>query len=192
MGNIILASASHRRIELLNQIGAKFKVQPSNIDESAVSIKGSPTEKAEKLSLMKAIDVAGNNDKSLIIGADTIVLIDGEILGKPKNQEDAFRMLSMLGGRAHFVITGVAVLDSSSGAYRVGHEITKVFFSNLEPEKIRAYIDTGEPEGKAGAYAIQGIGALLVEKIEGCYFNVVGLPLFKVSSMLEEFGKKLL
>jgi len=192
MRNIILASASYRRIELLNQVGARFKVQPSGIDELGISLEGSPEENVEKLSLMKAMDVAGDNEMCLVIGADTVVFIDGEVLGKPKNQEDAFRMLSMLSGREHLVITGVGVYNSESRAYRVGHEITKVFFSNLEPERIKAYIRTGEPEGKAGAYAIQGVGALLVEKIEGCYFNVVGLPLFRVSNMLEEFGEKLL
>lgn len=192
MKPIILASASPRRKELLSQAGIPFVVQPSGVDEGAAVLTGSPAKKAETLAYLKAADVAQGYSEGLILGADTIVVLDDEIFGKPENEEDAFNMLTRLSGREHHVITGVALVDAGTGEVKTGSEITKVRFAQLSPEEIRHYISTGEPEGKAGAYAVQGIGALLVEGIQGCYANVVGLPLMKLRKMLEEFGNYLL
>lgn len=191
MKSIVLASASPRRSDLLRQIGVDFRVLPSNIEEM-LPHGMHPGEAVEELALKKALSVSENlKDGSLVIGADTIVVKD-DILGKPSDEYDALRMLHILEGDMHEVLTGVAIVDLSTMEYIKGHEKTKVFMKNLTDEKIKAYIDTGEPMDKAGAYGIQGKGALLVEKIEGCYFNVVGLPLGKLSEMLEYFGVKVL
>lgn len=191
MKSIVLASASPRRSDLLRQIGVDFRVLPSNIEE-VLPHGMHPAEAVEELALKKALSVSENlKDGSLVIGADTIVVKD-DILGKPSDEYDALRMLHILEGDIHEVLTGVAVVDLSTMKYIKGHEKTKVFMKSLTDEKIKAYIDTGEPMDKAGAYGIQGKGALLVEKIEGCYFNVVGLPLGKISEMLEYFGVKVL
>lgn len=192
MEPIILASASPRRRELLTQIGIPFEVRPSEIDESKVALEGHAWQKAEKLACIKALDIAEKAGSGLILGADTIVVVDDCIFGKPKDENDAFKMLSKLKGREHFVITGIAVADSCNAEVKTSHEITKVVFSDLGEDEIKAYINSGEPFGKAGAYAIQGIGSLLVEKIEGCYFNVVGLPLARLKKLLEEFGVNIL
>ncbi|KYH34476.1 septum formation protein Maf [Clostridium tepidiprofundi DSM 19306] len=186
--DIILASASPRRKELLDQIGVSFKVIPSKVDENFDMLKGTIESKVEELAYIKAKEVAQKVNKGLILGADTIVVIDEEILGKPLNDEDAFNMLSRLSGREHKVITGIALIDVDNNRHRVTHESTKVIFDTLTKERIIEYIKTGEPNGKAGAYAIQGRAAVFVKKIEGCYFNVVGLPISKVNSILKEFG----
>lgn len=187
MEPIILASASPRRRELLTQARIPFVIQPSDFDE-ALEMTGSPAEIAEALAYCKALDVAEKTTGSLVLGADTIVVLDDVIFGKPADDGEAFKMLSNLSGREHSVITGIALIDSDKGTVRKGHEITKVRFAELTPEEIRYYISTGEPEGKAGAYAVQGIGAMLVEGIEGCYANVVGLPLMRLRKMLEYFN----
>jgi septum formation protein len=192
MNKIILASASPRRSELLARVGINFEIQPSLIDESSIEITGSPEQKAMQLALLKARDVAKSLEKGIVLGADTIVVLDGEIFGKPKDNEEAFLMLSNLSGRSHTVITGVAIVNAENGLNKVSFEATKVTFSHLTPSRIQAYISTGEPWGKAGAYAVQGKGSLFIERIEGCYFNVVGLPLARVGKMLEEFGISLL
>jgi septum formation protein len=192
MDKIILASASPRRSELLTRIGVHFEICPSLIDESDIKIKGSPGQKAMQLALLKALDVAKSSEKGLILGADTIVVLDGEIFGKPKDNEEAFRMLSNLSGRSHTVITGIAIVNAENGLNKVSFETTKVTVSHLTPSQIQAYISTGEPQGKAGAYAVQGKGSLFIERIDGCYFNVVGLPLARMRKMLEEFGVALL
>jgi septum formation protein len=188
MEELILASASPRRKELLQQVRIPFVIQPSEVDETIVVLEGSPAEKAERLAHTKAVDVAARNGKGLVLGADTIVELDHIIYGKPADSEDAFRMLSKLSGRQHSVITGIAVIDCSTGICRIAHEITRVTFAKLAEKEINAYIATGEPFGKAGAYAIQGFGALLVEGISGCYANVVGLPIMRLRKVLEEFG----
>ena len=191
MKEIVLASASPRRLELLKQIGLEFSVFPSDIDER-IDIDSTPEEAVQSLSFRKAVDVAGKLQNSpLVIGADTIVFKDS-ILGKPENEDHAFRMLKMLQGGWHEVITGITVIDSSNGNHLSGYEKTRVKMRKLSDGMISSYIHTGEPLDKAGAYGIQGMGALLVEKIEGCYFNVVGLPLLKLSLMLEKFGVNIL
>lgn len=187
MPRIILASASPRRRELLTQIGLEFTVVPSTVAETGVL---SPPEKtAEHFAAIKAQDVAGRSaGNGYVIGADTIVVVDGSIYGKPSNQQDARRMLKCLQGRTHQVVTGLAVIRLSDGKMLVGHETTTVYMRTLTLEEINAYIITGEPMDKAGAYAIQGRGAAFIPEIHGCYFNVVGLPLVRMLSMLSELG----
>jgi septum formation protein len=188
MDAIILASSSPRRRELLSQAGIPFVVMPGKVEEDKVELSGTPGQKAEHLAYVKALDVAKNVENGLVLGADTIVVCEGEIFGKPIDEADARRMLESLSGREHLVITGVALIDTGNGAVKQGFETTRVRFSKLTSQEIQAYINTGEPYGKAGAYAVQGKGALLVESLNGCYFNVVGLPLQKVAKMLKEFG----
>jgi septum formation protein len=184
---IILASGSPRRRELLTGLGLPFKVQPSSGDES-VPVGISPREMVEMLAIRKAESVSREHDQGIVIGSDTIVVIDNEVLGKPKDQADAFNMLSKLQGRTHIVFTGLAVVDASNGRSKVAYSSTEVTIKPLSEEQITRYIATGEPNDKAGSYAIQGLGATLVEKINGDYFTVVGLPVGLLSDMLSEFG----
>lgn len=188
--SIILASNSPRRRELLAQIGIRdFQILSPDVDE-AVESGLSPARMVEALSLRKARAAAGRaGAQDLIIAADTVVALDGRVLGKPRDQEEAFAMLSALSGREHRVYTGVTVLGGGRAATE--HEETAVAFRALSPEEIRDYIATGEPMDKAGAYGIQGVGALLVQGIRGDYCNVVGLPLFRLGRMLSGFGVKL-
>ena len=188
---IILASNSPRRKELLGQIGlTDFKVSAPNVDES-VEDGLSPAEIVEELSLRKARAAAkraGPDD--VIIAADTVVAVDGQVLGKPRSEAGAFEMLRKLSGREHQVYTGVTVMQG--GRAVTEHEETVVTFRALSDEEIWGYIATEEPMDKAGAYGIQGIGALLVSGIRGDYSNVVGLPVFRLGRMLAGFGVKLL
>lgn len=188
--SIILASNSPRRRELLAQIGIRdFQILSPDVDE-AVEPGLSPARMVEALSLRKAQAAAGRaGADDLIIAADTVVALDGRVLGKPQDQGEAFAMLSALSGREHRVYTGVTVLGGGQAATE--HEETAVTFRALSPEEIRDYIATGEPMDKAGAYGIQGVGALLVQGIRGDYCNVVGLPLFRLGRMLSGFGVKL-
>ena len=193
MYEIVLASASPRRREILEGLGISFRVAPSGADEDIPE--GTPPYLAvERLSLLKAADVAKDEKKNaLVLGADTVVVLDGEILGKPKDEEDAVRMLTALSGREHSVLTGISVIRRSDGKGVSVYEETKVKFLELSKEQIKSYVKTGEPMDKAGAYAIQGKGSLLVEKIDGDYFNVVGLPVCRLSKMLaEEFDYELM
>lgn len=184
--DVILASASPRRRELLALLFRDFRVVPSQFDESLVPPELGPADHVHHSALMKARDVADTHPDSLVIGADTIVVIDGAILGKPANRADAIRMLEMLSGKTHQVYTGVALIHQ--GVERTGVECTDVDFADLDDEIIVRYVDTGEPLDKAGGYAIQGKGVVLIESIRGCYPNVVGLPLAMLSNLLVEFG----
>ena len=188
--SIILASNSPRRRELLAQIGIRdFQILSPDVDET-VEPGLSPARMVETLSLRKAQAAAGRaGAEDLILAADTVVALDGRVLGKPRDQEEAFAMLSSLSGREHRVYTGVTVLRGGQAATE--HEETAVAFRALSPEEIRDYIATGEPMDKAGAYGIQGVGALLVQGIRGDYCNVVGLPVFRLGRMLSGFGVKL-
>ena len=188
--SIILASNSPRRRELLAQIGIRdFQILSPDVDET-VEPGLSPARMVETLSLRKAQAAAGRaGAEDLILAADTVVALDGRVLGKPRDQEDAFAMLSALSGREHRVYTGVTVLRGGQAATE--HEETAVAFRALSPEEMRDYIATGEPMDKAGAYGIQGVGALLVQGIRGDYCNVVGLPLVRLGRMLSGFGVKL-
>lgn len=178
---LILASKSPRRKELLSLITEDFIIKTADVDESLPD--GiSPDKAVEYLSLIKAQPFENGSDT--VIGADTVVAIDGKILGKPANEKDAFDMLSLLSSREHSVFTGVSVI-SPNGKETFSVE-TRVKFFDLTKEEIEAYIKTGEPFDKAGAYGIQGKGSLLVEKIDGDYFNVVGLPVSSLSRALKK------
>jgi septum formation protein len=188
---IILASNSSRRRELLKQIGLTFSAGPADVDERPLPGEGAETY-AVRVALDKARVAAGKAEEGIVIAADTIVVLDDTILGKPADAGDAERMLGMLSGRMHRVISGLAVTDAKTGRSRTGMAVTTVWFRDLTTDEIQAYVSTGEPLDKAGAYGIQEKGALLVRKIDGCYFNVVGLPLSLLGELLRDFGIKLL
>jgi septum formation protein len=187
---LILASGSPRRAEILAEAGIPFETLASEIDESRLPGE-SPDQMVERLARAKAEAVAHNFSSfgpRIILGADTVVLADEEILGKPRDTADARQMLRKLRGRDHRVITGFALLRTHDGEIRVGHEVTRVWFSAMTDAEVDAYISTGEPLDKAGAYAIQGIAGRYIPRIEGCYFNVVGLPIAHVWKALTELG----
>lgn len=184
---IVLASASERRQELLKRLVEDFEVVVSEFDESKVSFEGSLDQYVKDVALGKAVDVKGRiNEEAIIISADTIVTLDGKILGKPKDKDDAFQTIKSLQGRSHFVYSGIVVINTSKNIIKAESLSTKVTFSKINDDEIKKYIDTGEPMDKAGSYGIQGIGGVFVEEIKGCYYNVVGLPLNKLKCMLEE------
>lgn len=176
---LILASASPRRKELLERIGVTFDIIPAKGEE--VITKEQPDEVVMELSKQKAQEIAGTAEADvLVLGADTVVAYEGKILGKPKDETDAFKMLSMLSGKEHEVYTGVALIDNRDGSVENFFERTKVTMYPISEKEIRDYIAGGEPMDKAGAYAIQGIGAKFIQKIEGDYSNVVGLPVGRI------------
>jgi septum formation protein len=189
---LILGSSSPRRAEILRDAGLDFEIRPTDVDETPL-----PGETAAamvaRLAEVKARAVAAQlhsaiQDESgiVVLGADTTVELDGEILGKPENSAHAREMLRKLSGRSHHVLTGAFLLQLSTGANRAAVEISTVTFADLSDEEIDAYVATSEPFGKAGAYGIQGFAGRHIPKIEGCYFNVVGLPLARVYSLLRE------
>lgn len=187
---IILASASPRRATLLTQIGLPFRVCPSTLGEDgeAALDHETPETCAARLALAKARDVAARLDQGLIIGADTVVTCRGRILGKPRNGKEAQAFLLALAGQTHRVVTGVAVVEAGSGRVEVDVAVTAVTMRPFDRQEAMRYVATGEPLDKAGAYGIQGRGALLVEGIHGDYFNVVGLPLTLLARLLRGFG----
>ena len=187
MKKLILASSSPRRAELLKQIGLDFEIMTGNVDETPLPGLR-PPKLVEYLAGKKAAAVARELQEGLVIAADTVVVWQGQILGKPRCGDDAFAMLSRLQGSAHEVFTGVALIDARSGQALVEHEQTRVFFRAVEEEEISRYVASGEPLDKAGAYGVQGLAAIFIERLEGCYTNVVGLPLARLSLMLKEFG----
>ncbi len=187
MNSVVLASASPRRKELLEQIGVPFTVITSRVDET-IEKTCSPEKVVEALALRKAMEVAKSIEKGWVLGADTIVVLGNEILGKPKDTQDAFEMLKKLSNQSHWVITGIALVNAEIGSYDLDYEKTKVLFAPLQTQEMMAYINTGEPFDKAGAYGIQGKAAVFIQKIEGSYSNVVGLPLRKTAAMLEKAG----
>ncbi|HLB10352.1 MAG TPA: Maf family protein [Gemmatimonadaceae bacterium] len=182
---VILASASPRRRELLDLVGIAYDVEPADIDETYGDGEEAAAH-AERLAREKGATIAARNPDAVVIAADTIVVIDGLVLGKPRDEADAARMLSMLGGQTHVVLTAVAVMYR--GHVRSGVESVLVTFRALDRERIGAYIATSEPMDKAGAYGIQGFGATLVERIDGDYFAVMGLPLARMVDLLQEIG----
>lgn len=189
IAHFILASASPRRIELLKELGWNFTVKPSDSDEVLICGEN-PEDTACRLAEMKASNVAAANPGEWVVGADTLVALGTTSLGKPKNDKEAFAMIAMLQGKTHRVITAVAVISPEGEKY-VEYETTNVVFRPLSDEEIASYIALGESLDKAGAYAIQGRGMLLVERIDGCYFNVVGLPVQKLSVLLAKLGLSL-
>jgi septum formation protein len=178
---LVLASASPRRAELLRNAGISFTVEPAHIPEQPMPDEA-PLEYAKRLARDKARAIFERHPDNVVLGADTIVVVDEHLLEKPRDKPDAARMLRLLSGRAHEVITGVCVV--APAFERTDAEVTEVRFSALSETEIVGYIATGEPMDKAGAYAIQGIASRWVERIDGCYFNVVGLPVPRVSRMI--------
>ena len=182
---VVLASASPRRRQLLELIGIAHEVRPANIDES-MRPRENPRRHAERLAREKASAIAKRDPDLIIIAADTIVVVNRKVLGKPKDADDAARMLAMLSGREHLVTTAVAV--SRGKKLRSAVEEVRVRFRRLRDDEIEAYIATGEPMDKAGAYGIQGYGATIVERIEGDYFAVMGLPIVRLVGLLRDVG----
>lgn len=184
MKKIILASASPRRKELLGIAGVDFEIITKDVDES-VPEGTEPHEAAIMTAKKKALAVAAEHREAVVIGADTIVVADGRILGKPKDKTEAFSMLTMLSGKEHTVITGVCI--ACGGTVKTFEKTSSVKFYKLSDEEINAYIETNEPMDKAGSYGIQGKGCTLVESISGDYFNIVGLPVAATVRALKEF-----
>lgn len=179
--NLILASASPRRSELLRNAGIEFAVEPAHVPEQALPDE-LPLPYARRLARDKARAIFVTHPDSVVLGADTIVVADERLLEKPMDSQDAARMLRLLSRRSHQVITGVCLI--AHGFEQTEAEITKVRFSPLSESEIASYVETGEPMDKAGAYAIQGVASRWVERIDGCYFNVVGLPVPRVYRMM--------
>ncbi len=185
---LILASGSPRRSMLLSQVGIPYEVQVSGVDESD-AVFDDPAEGARSLALRKAMAVASRQKESgrIVLGADSIVVVGGDVLGKPADVDDAFRMLKRLVGQTHHVITGIALVESGTGRSTQAHEQTLVQMRPCTDDEISAYVATGEPMDKAGSYGAQGQGAALVERVEGCFNNVIGLPVSRLIVELRLF-----
>lgn len=185
---LVLASASPRRRELISLLGLPFTCVVSGVDEHIPPC--APEDMVNELARTKAFAALPLlKEPSIVVGADTIVVLDGEILGKPENEQHAIEMLRQLSGRTHTVLTGLCVLNSENGKCAVDYERTEVTFAPMTDAEIAEYVSTGEPMDKAGAYGIQGRCAVYLSGISGCYFNVVGLPLHKLASLLKTFAK---
>lgn len=182
---IVLASQSPRRAELLGRLGLDFDRRPADVDESYLDHE-TPEGHAERLARDKALAVAGDRPGALTIGSDTIVLVDGDVLGKPRSDGEAVEMLLRLSGREHYVHTGIAV--AHAGDVQSGLERVRVRFRKLDRDLCQRYVDTREPMDKAGAYGIQGFGSAIVQGIEGDYFAVMGLPIVRMLGLIERFG----
>lgn len=188
---LVLASASPRRQELIALLGLPVQIVPSLVEEDTPD-HWSPSEIVEGLSKRKALavkeELAGQSEgSSIIVGSDTIVVLNGEVMGKPRDAEEAEQMLRQLAGQVHEVYTGVTCIRQSDAKTVTSHRVTKVRMRKLSEGQISRYVATGEPMDKAGAYGIQELGSVLVDSIEGCYFNVVGLPLSLLAVLLEQF-----
>jgi len=186
---IVLASSSRRRRRLLEQVGAPFEaVDPGEVEATS----GMPEEQAVGNAVAKARKIAEQMGEGIVVGADTVVVFEGRVLGKPRDASEAKDMLRTLRGKVHSVLTGMAVVDAVLGLVETDLVETLVRMRPLSDEEIAAYVSTGEPFGKAGGYAIQGVGGLLVEEVRGCFHNVVGLPLSRLDSLLKRFGVHIL
>ena len=183
--NLILASASPRRAELLRQVGISYKIIKPELEEKP-DIEKTPRDIALALAEDKARFVAQKLDRGVVLAADTLVVYQGELMGKPVDNDDARRMLCLLSGSRHEVITGLVLLDAASGLVEKDYSKTTVWMKRLSEQEIEGYVKGGEPLDKSGAYGIQGSAALFVDRIEGCYFNVVGLPLSLLYSMMQK------
>ena len=183
---LILASRSPRRSELLRSLGVAFEVSPSKVEE-ITDPEQSPEQNATNIARDKALGVARQNSGSYVLGADTMVVLGREIIGQPKDEEDACRILSKLAGKQHRVITGVVLITPEAEEYKIAVAST-VSIKSISENEIRSYIATGEPLDKAGAYAIQGEGSFLVESWEGSYSNIVGLPLEALTGLFQQAG----
>ncbi|MCP3773993.1 Maf family protein [Paenibacillus sp. MZ04-78.2] len=193
MKKLVLASSSPRRQELIQMLRLPFEIITNDVDET-ISTDLPPDRIVEELSLRKAKASTARvtDSQSIVIGSDTIVVYSQQVLGKPKDQEDAFRMLKLIEGTTHQVYTGITCIDVGESRIITRSKVTDVRMKALSDEQIRSYIATGEPMDKAGAYAIQGIGSTIVESIHGDHFNVVGMSLSLLSEMLEELDVKVL
>ena len=185
---LILASASPRRREILGRLGVRFRTDPGTFSEPARMPRESPARYAVRLARLKARQVGARHRAGMVIGADTVVVAGNRILGKPASTADARRMLKTLQGRWHRVITGVCLLDVRSQRSRSDHSVTRVHVRRLTLSEIEWYLRTGEFMDKAGAYAIQGLGSLLVDRLDGCYFNVVGFPIVTFLKLCRRMG----
>lgn len=185
MRRFILASNSPRRKELLSNCGFSFEVIPSDCDES-ITEKLTPQETVTELARRKAMAVLGDNEAAVVLGCDTVVAVDGEILGKPADRDEAFRMLMSLSGKKHIVSSGVCIADKDR--CECFENTTEVEFYPLTAETVNSYLDTGEYSDKAGSYGIQGYGSVLVREIKGDYFSVMGLPVSQCARVLSDFG----
>lgn len=183
--NIILASASPRREELMGCLTKDFRVVPSDFPEREVLFKGDAAAYSQELALKKALAVAADYPQDLVIGSDTVVFARGELLNKPMDRADARRMMNILQGGCHEVVTGYALICANQGLHKTGQVSTKVFFQPMSAEEIEEYLDAGDYMGKAGAYAIQGAAARFVEGIEGDFYSVVGLPVARLYKELK-------
>jgi len=183
---LVLASGSPRRRDLLGRLGVEMVVRPAAIEER-LDAAASPSDNARRLALEKAQVVAATVDRGVVLGADTLVVLDAEILGKPDDAAHAVAMFGRLCGRAHEVITGLALVDAATGQTLVEHETTRVTMRGASHQEIERYVATGESLDKAGAYGAQGFGAIFIERVDGCFYNVVGLPLARLHGMLERF-----
>ena len=189
---LVLASTSPRRRKLMAEAGLEFDVVAPRYTDEENTAADEPARLVERHAAAKARSVAGDHPGAIVVGADTIVVVDGTILGKPADEAEAGRMLATIAGRDHLVYTGVAVIDVDTGTAEIDHEVTKVTVRPLTADEIARYVVTGEPLDKAGAYAIQGIGCFIVERIDGDYFNVVGLPMGLLARLLRGFGYEVL
>lgn len=187
MRTVILASESPRRKDLLESLGIPFKTMPSNIDEESI-VEKDPHKLVLVLACLKAEKIAQDNPDAVIVAGDTVVSFNDAIMGKPKNPEDARRMLKLLRGTTNMIVTGCVVMDSKTGKSSHTSSESKVFMKNYSDELIERYIASGHPMDKAGAYGYLGIGVAMVEHIEGSYFDGIGLPLGFVIEQLESFG----
>ncbi|MPQ42499.1 Maf-like protein [Clostridium tarantellae] len=185
---VILASKSPRRQELLGRLVDDFEIIESKFDENSIMFKGNPEEYVKELSKAKAEAVFHNEkSESIIISADTVVVHEGRVLGKPKNEEEAYSMLKALSGNTHKVYSGFCVLNTKNASAICDCCCTEVKFSKLTNEQIQKYIKSEEPFDKAGAYGIQGLGGVFVEGISGCYYNVMGLPINRLNNILSQY-----
>lgn len=192
MKKIVLASISPRRKALLKSIGLDFDIIPSNIDEN-IEGKTFSYEIIETIALEKAVNVSEKIDcPAIIIAADTVVVIDDNILGKPKDQEDAEKMLKMLSGRVHNVVTSIAIIDTETNHSEVESVTSEVEFKELSYSEIKNYINSQESLDKAGAYGVQGKASIFIKSVKGCYNNVVGISTYKLAQMLNKFGINIL
>jgi septum formation protein len=188
----ILASGSPRRREILEQLGLPFRVEPSHIQEPARRIGEAPSSYAVRAARLKADAVAARNRSGYVIGVDTIVVLGNAILGKPKSRAEAQAMLEKLSGRWHEVLSGLCLIDCSMGRSRSAFGRSRVHFRRLSPQDIQWYLRTGECHDKAGAYGVQGYASLFIDRIEGCYFNIVGFPITEFQRLCRASGIELI
>ncbi len=187
MKKLILASSSPRRKEILELLGLSFDIIPSDYEED-MTLDMEPKKLAKHLSRGKAEDVAQKVNDSIVIGCDTFISLRGKVLGKPHTEEQATKTLKEISGNTLDVVSGLTVVDTDSNKSESIAQVTKVYIKELADQEIDSYVATGEPLDKAGAFAIQGLGAIFVEKIEGDFYNVMGLPLFSLAGLLKKFG----